>query len=169
VRGGVAARSSASLWLLNLGVGCRLGRLVDLLDAQQASLSRLLPFVPEPSDSAKRGDSSAMTKMTERFKGLAKSLDKTAARLGSMPTKCADPHEYIQTLVDLFDAASFVEKWTEHYGSSQAVEQGQIMQRLHRTSRFLYEVICAFVIHDLDGLLQRHMRKAAVGFAKHSE
>ena len=48
----------------------------------------------------------------------------------------------------------------------QAVEQGPILNRLQRTGRFLYEVVCAFVIHDLDGLLQRHMRKAAAGFAK---
>ena len=55
----------------------------------QAALSRLLPFVPEPPELRKGGDSSAMGKMTERFKGLAKSLDKTAARLGSMPTRRA--------------------------------------------------------------------------------
>jgi len=107
-----------------------------------------------------------MGKMTERVKGLAKSLDKTAARLGSMPTKCADPFEYIQTLVDLFDAAAFVEKWIEHYEMSQAVEQDQIINKLRRTTRFLYEVVCTFVVHDLDALLQRHFRKAAAAFAK---
>lgn len=37
--------------------------------------------------------------ITLGMKGLAKSLEKTAARLGTMPTKCTDPHEYIQTLV----------------------------------------------------------------------
>ena len=52
---------------------------------------------------------------------------------------------------------------------SQAVEQGPILNRLQRTGRFLYEVVCAFVVHDLDGLLQRHMRKAAAGFAKLTE
>ena len=215
------------------------------------SLSRLLPFIPEPADTAKRGDASAMTKMTERFKGLAKSLDKTAARLGSMPTKCADPHEYIQTLVDLFDAAAFIEKWIDHYESSQArhppppptrcrppsaayllapswhllplhlhltppqthlpggrartdpaeapshlalLVRGALrpstltryavftpLPRVHlslpddhashspfREPTWIggWQVVCAFVIHDLDGLVQRHMRKAAAGFAK---
>ena len=32
---------------------------------------------------------------------------------------------------------------------------------LLRCSRFMYEVVCAFIIQDLDGLLSRFMRKAA--------
>ena len=37
---------------------------------------------------------------------------------------------------------------------------------LHRCATFLYEVVCAFVIQDLDALIQRHMRKAAQAFLK---
>ena len=97
------------------------------------------------------------------MKGLAKSLDKTAARLGTLPTKCADPNEYIATLVDLFDAAAFVEVWIEHFSAS-ALEHAVVHQLLHRVAAFLYEVVCAFVIQDLNGLLERHVRKASAGF-----
>ena len=67
------------------------------------------------------------------------------------------------------DAAAFVEKWTDHYAASLAVEREAITLRLHRTSRFFYEVVCAFVLHDLNGLLQRHVRKASAAFVKLSE
>ena len=45
----------------------------------------------------------------------------THTRFGLCPfaLMCADPHEYIQTLVDLFNAAAFFEKWIEHYEDSQ--------------------------------------------------
>jgi predicted Zn-ribbon and HTH transcriptional regulator len=36
-----------------------------------------------------------VSKLTDRFKGLAKTLDKTAARLGALPAKCHDPGEYV--------------------------------------------------------------------------
>ena len=74
-----------------------------------------------------------------------------------------DPNEYIATLVDLFDAAAFVEVWIEHFSAS-ALEHAVVHQLLHRVAAFLYEVVCAFVIQDLNGLLERHVRKASAGF-----
>jgi len=50
----------------------------------------VLPFIDESEK--KPSDGSAVGKLTLGMKGLAKSLEKTAARLGTMPTKCApDP------------------------------------------------------------------------------
>ena len=141
-----------------------LTRLSETLDALQNSLARLLPYVPEPRG-AGEGASNAMSKLTERFKGLAKTLDKTAARLGALPTKCADPTEYVSSLVGLFDAAAFLEAWMEHY-MKLAFQHTDIYEKLHRCAAFLYEVVCAFVIQDLDALVTRHMRKAAAGFIK---
>ena len=73
----------------------------------QNTLHRLLPFIPEPKDATAVTDhpSNAVGKLTERFKGLAKTLDKTAARLGALPSKCQDPVDYVDTLIGLFDAA----------------------------------------------------------------
>jgi hypothetical protein len=74
-----------------------LDRLCETFDAVQASLHRLLPFVPEPRAPFTPADqpSTAVSKLTDRFKGLAKTLDKTAARLGALPAKCHDPGEYV--------------------------------------------------------------------------
>ena len=134
--------------------------LCETMDTLQNSVARLLPFV---ADAEKKSADKGLFGM----KGLAKSLEKTAARLGTMPAKCSDPHEYIQTLVDLFDASAFLENWLEHY-APVALEHATIHQQLHRAARFLYDVVCAFVIHDLNGLLARHMRKASRGFVEGS-
>uniref|UniRef100_A0A7S2CE39 Uncharacterized protein n=1 Tax=Haptolina brevifila TaxID=156173 RepID=A0A7S2CE39_9EUKA len=109
-----------------------------------------------------------MGKLTERFKGLGKALDKTAARLSALPTKCSDPSEYVNTLINLFNAAAFLELWVEHY-IKLSLEHAHINERLHRCTSFLYEVVCAFVIQDVDALIQRHMRKAANSFIKGAE
>ena len=138
-----------------------LDKLSDTLDALQNSLARLLPYVPEPRSS--EAANNAMSKLAERFKGLAKTLDKTAARLGAMPTKCPDPTEYISSLVAIFDEAMFLETWMEHY-TQPSGHHPEINDRLHRCASFLYEVVCAFVIQDLDALVQRHMRKASAAF-----
>ena len=79
--------------------------------------------------------------------------------------RCADPHEYISSLLDLFSTATFFERWLEHYKPS-ALEHAQIYQMLHRVAKFFYEVVCAFVADDLDGLLSRHMRKSCNGFTE---
>jgi hypothetical protein len=57
-----------------------------------------------------------------------------------------------------------VEKWIEHYAGPSSASP--LHGRLHRCALFLYEVLCAFVIQDLDGLMQRHMRKAMAGLVK---
>lgn len=139
-------------------VGRALGSLVETMDSLQNSLARQLPFISEVSD---KQHSSAVAKM----KGVAKALDRTVGRLGAMPHKCADPHEYIQTLVDLFDAAAFVERWIDHYAVN-ALENAIIYQQLHRVAKFLYEVVCAFAIHDLHALLDRYIKKASNAFCK---
>ena len=56
-----------------------------------------------------------------------------------------------------------VEVWIEHFSAS-ALEHAVVHQLLHRVAAFLYEVVCAFVIQDLNGLLERHVRKASAGF-----
>jgi hypothetical protein len=142
-----------------------LERLGETLDALQNSMARLLPFVPEPHVAGSEASSNALGKITERFKGLGKVLDKTAARLGALPSKCADPSDYIALLVSLFDDAAFVEQWLERHIATP-LDSAHILERLHRAATFLYEVICAFVVQDLDGLLQRHMRKASSAFLK---
>ena len=136
-----------------------LGGLCDLMDTLQNSLARALPFVSEVAE--KKGG------VATKLKGLSllKSLDKTAARLGAIPAKCADPSEYIQTLVDLFDSAAFVEGWIEHFSASP-LEHASIWQQLHRVNRFFYEVLCAFVVQDLNKLLERYTRKTSAAFLK---
>ena len=97
----------------------------------------MLPFI---ADSEKKpSDGSAVGKITLGMKGLAKSLEKTAARLGTMPTKCADPAEYVQRLLDLFDAAFFLERWVDHFAPI-ALEHAALHQQLLRASRFFYDV-----------------------------
>jgi len=138
-----------------------LDRLCDTLDALQNSLHRLLPIIAETKGGVTEGNT--ISKLTDRFKVLAKTLDKTAARMTALPTKCHDPAEYISSVVQLFDAAMVVETWIEHYNAVPRHADGteRVRERLHRCAAFLYEVVCAFVIQDLDGLLQRHMHKAA--------
>ena len=150
--GGVDFRSVAALQE-------EVDRLCVSMDDVQNSLHRLLPYVPEARTPEAPGH--AIGKLTERFKGLAKTLDRTAARLGALPTKCPDPSEYVSALVKLFDAAGVVESWIEHYATATPAPPASLLERLHRCATFLYEVVCAFVIQDLDGLIQRHMRKAS--------
>lgn len=106
---GLAAKHECATCLLAEFVRCReidyrqrsslqseLDRLCDTLDAVQSTLHRLLPFVPEARSAHGPADErGAVGKLTERFKGLAKTLDKTAARVATLPTKCADPTDYI--------------------------------------------------------------------------
>ena len=140
----------------------QLTKLTETLDALQYSLHRLLPFVPEPKHAADAAGATSIAKLTERFKGLAKALDKTAARLGALPTKCADSSEYVTSLVQTLEAAEPVETWIEHYKGKTT----PLLDKLHRVATFLYEVLCAFILQDLDGLMQRHLRKAALGLIK---
>ena len=171
----------------------QLEKLGETLDGQQNSLHRLLPFVPEPRstrEAEERERSKGLANLTDRLKGGLKLLDKTAARLGNMPAKCADPAEYVATISSVFAASAMLEIWIDHYaklgngdpllaklggggggggGSGSQASGPVIFERLHRCAAFLYEVMCAFVIHDLDGLLQRHMRKASAAFLKAAE
>ena len=118
-------------------VGKELTSLCDTMESLQNSLSRVLPFI---ADSEKKpSDGSAVGKITLGMKGLAKSLEKTAARLGTMPTKCADPAEYVQRLLDLFEAAYFLEQWVDHFAPI-ALEHATLHQQLLRASRFFYDV-----------------------------
>jgi len=149
-------------------VGKELERFCETLDALQTSLARLLPCVPETKGNAAETSKSTMSSLTERFKGLAKTLDKTAARLGAMPSRPNDPTEYVSALVGVFDACAFLEEWIDFYikAASSTSTGAEVLERLHRCATFFYEVVCAFVIQDLDALIQRHMRKALVGFVK---
>lgn len=167
-----------------------LEKLDEMLDGMQNSLHRLLPFVPEPRSTREVEASKGIANLTDRLKGGLKLLDKTAARLGNLPAKCDDPAEYVSTLCEVFAACEGLETWIEHYaklgngdlllskltagpasgsGSGPQASGPVIFERLHRCAVFLYEVVCAFVIHDLDGLLQRHMRKASAAFLKGTE
>jgi len=147
-------------------VGKELSSLCDAMESLQNSLSRVLPFIADSEK--KQSDGSAVGKITLGMKGLAKSLEKTAARLGTMPTKCADPAEYVQRLLDLFAAAFFLEQWVDHFAPI-ALEHATLHQQLLRASRFFYDVVCAFVVHDLNSLLSRHMRKASRNFVEATE
>jgi len=155
-----------------------LPKLCETLDALQNSLHRLLPFVPEVGPSADQSGGGGINKLTERFKGLAKTLDKTAARLGALPTKCNDPAEYVTTLVALFDAAAIIEEWMERWPPAAAAaasaaqltaEDAELSERLSRCATFFYEVVCAFVLSDLEGLAMRYMRKSAASLIKVAE
>ena len=145
-------------------VGRAASALCDVLDSWQNSLARSLSYIPDAADK-RHADGNAVSDLTRRMKGLVKGLDKTAARLGALPLKCADPHEYIQTLVDLFDAGAFVERWLEHY-APHALEHAQLYTHLHRVGRWFYEVLCAWVVHDLNALLARYARKTSAAFLK---
>ena len=140
-------------------------KLVETLDALQASLHRVLPFVPEPRNGAPE-TANALLKLTDRLKGGLKLIDKTAARLGALPAKCNDPNEYMSALSSVMEAAAPLETWIAHYAKVDSSLGPSIFEKLHRASVFMYEVVCAFVIQDLDGLIQRHMRKASVAFLK---
>ena len=101
-----------------------------------------------------------------------------------MPTKCADPSGYVASLISLFDDAAFLEGLAERYvgaagvahgdgggdggggGNDDAAIAASVCEGVQRAVRFLHEVVCAFVVHDLNGLLVRHTRKAAQGFVK---
>ena len=90
----------------------------------------------------------------------ARQVARARRALGEQPTKCADrSNEYIATLVACFDAAAR-EAWIEHFSAS-ALEHAVVHQRSGGVAAFLYEVVCAFVIQDLNGLLERHVRKAS--------
>ena len=148
-----------------------LERACRALDVVQNGLARTLPFVPEArSDEAGGG---GLGKLAERFKTLAKSVDKTAARLGAMPAKCADPSEYVCSMLALLDCATGLEDVCEHHlgedsrpapaasdAGAAEVEWARVCERLRRCCRFFREVVCAWLLHDFDGLLARHMRKA---------
>ena len=60
----------------------------------------------------------------------------------------------------------FSSEQVAHYAKVDSSLGPSIFEKLHRASVFMYEVVCAFVIQDLDGLIQRHMRKASVAFLK---
>ena len=149
-------------------VSKELERLGETMDTLQTSLARVLPFVPDLRCSTASTGGVSISMLTQSFKGLAKTLDKTAARLGAMPSKASNPSEYVMALVSVFEHAAFLEHWLEHY-VKLVPEQPHVLEKLHRCAAFLYEVVCAFVIQDLDTLIQRHMRKALAGFVKGAE
>jgi hypothetical protein len=149
-------------------VSKELERLGETMDTLQTSLARVLSFVPDLRSSTASTGGVSISMLTQGFKGLAKTLDKTAARLGAMPSKASNPSEYVRALASVFEHAAFLEPWLEHY-VKLVPEQPHVLEKLHRCAAFLYEVVCAFVIQDLDALIQRHMRKALAGFVKGAE
>ena len=80
-------RSNSQLVLRELQASC------EMLGTLQNSLSRLLPYVPDSGDkgakAAAAADASAVAKLSERMKGLAKSLDKTARGWARCPISSA--------------------------------------------------------------------------------
>lgn len=84
-----------------------------------------------------------------------------------MPAKCNDPTEYVATLELMLRSCGRLEALTDHYTKqTAAAERDRVLLLLYRCGAFLHEVVCAFVVQDLDALTQRHMRKAAVGLVR---
>lgn len=76
-----------------------------------------------------------------------------------------DTEEYLTLLTKLSDNSQFLAGWLMHFSMlPTAATTDTILARLGRTSDFLHDVICAFVIEDLRLLLSRYMKEMRRSF-----
>ncbi|KAJ3111827.1 hypothetical protein HDU96_005306 [Phlyctochytrium bullatum] len=93
-------------------------------------------------------------------------LSRGLSTLGRKAEKVADLSLYIELLHRLFSNAQILEEYMNHYEGKISADiqamysvEGQTLERLKRISNFFQTVICAFVVRDLEILLDRYQRK----------
>eukprot|EP00761_Pharyngomonas_kirbyi_P013843 gb/GECH01013872.1/.p1 GENE.gb/GECH01013872.1/~~gb/GECH01013872.1/.p1 ORF type:complete len:366 (+),score=102.50 gb/GECH01013872.1/:1-1098(+) len=67
-----------------------------------------------------------------------------------------DNEPYVPWLIMLLEESMFLDDWLEHCREQNNQEA---TQKLERISVFMYNHVCIFVLHDLNHLLDRYLRK----------
>ncbi|XP_004343103.1 hypothetical protein CAOG_07244 [Capsaspora owczarzaki ATCC 30864] len=142
-----------------------LDELCTILAKVQNNLSRKLPFIPESDLSIEGSKQQGVVAkgLGSMMDGVVKSVSR--AKHNILKEKIADDTKYIDTVIRLFEKASFLEDWLTFFeGQENEPTAESILNKLKRLGDFLYFVVCAFVIRDFDILLQRYMKKLRTSF-----
>lgn len=128
----------------------------------QNFLAYQLKFIPEAHEGGgppKGGGGN----VGDRLKKFGQSMTKTATLLGSgLYLKSTEElvFGYIEALVNLFDRSQLFEKMIAYFDNDDAVTQ-----RLARVGEFFMDVVLAFVLKDLQVLLERYNKSNVKRFA----
>jgi len=127
----------------------------------QNSLSKALYYIPEYKEKEK------LDKKEKRFGQAIKKMGVVVAKSVGMVkgrSKLDDLSSYLLSISDVLQNSQFLEQWLQFY--LQSDPNSVVTRNLKRISDFFLVVICAFVVHDLNGLLERHMKKEKGTFTK---
>jgi len=124
----------------------------------QNSLAKVLLFIDEYKEEKGKEKSDIVSTLRKMGGAVAKNV--VVRVKGS--AKLDDTSSYLNLLSDVFENSEFLEKWLEHYMNTQP--SSGITARLKRISDFLLTVLCAFVVKDLNSLIERYMIRALENF-----
>eukprot|EP01112_Ceratiomyxa_fruticulosa_P004203 TRINITY_DN1462_c0_g1_i1.p1 TRINITY_DN1462_c0_g1~~TRINITY_DN1462_c0_g1_i1.p1 ORF type:complete len:360 (-),score=89.37 TRINITY_DN1462_c0_g1_i1:125-1204(-) len=140
------------------------------LDSLQNTLHMHLSFVAEIKGFEKVKEETSGWGKIKKIGGV---LAKGAVRLA--PSQRDEDAEYIQLLQAIFEESQFLTDWLSIFGGGEESSGGTIKRKqafpaiigkIHRVSEFFMEVLCAFVVRDLNVLIERYMKKNLLCFLK---
>eukprot|EP01111_Echinosteliopsis_oligospora_P005993 TRINITY_DN1984_c0_g1_i1.p1 TRINITY_DN1984_c0_g1~~TRINITY_DN1984_c0_g1_i1.p1 ORF type:complete len:332 (+),score=79.80 TRINITY_DN1984_c0_g1_i1:155-1150(+) len=128
------------------------------LDTIQNSLHFHLSFVAE----VKKKEEKEASGWGSRFKKLGDTITKGAVRLA--PNQKDEESAYISLLKSVFEESQYLEEWFQHF--LKAGGPSNVTTKLRRVSDFFEDVVCQFVLRDLNILIERYLKKNVESFSK---
>ncbi|KAI9293125.1 hypothetical protein K502DRAFT_343397 [Neoconidiobolus thromboides FSU 785] len=124
----------------------------SILNTVQNNLAKKLTFI-EP---LKRIQSNAFASLGNK---ITKSVEKI--QMSYLKIKTDSSSLYIESLVKLFKASQFLEKWYQHFVALPPIQSSniQIVARLNRVNGFLSNIICSFVLRDMSVMLAKYLKR----------
>ncbi|CAM9941120.1 unnamed protein product [Scytosiphon promiscuus] len=147
----------------------------------QTDLSRQFPYVvpvdPLVLAKVELGPKSNIGRLNSAMKNIGRNVKNSAAvavgRIGAgIQGKHVDdglPY-YKQAVAELCEECQVFDSWFSHLQDQMAKndteEMDDLLVELHLVGSFMREVVCAMVLRDLEGLVDRYLRKMRKSFAR---
>lgn len=93
---------------------------------------------------------------------MRKELEKGASSMTS--EKSEDTSNYVHALMSIFKEAQFLEEWHKYFAESKT--SPQILNLLVQVGDYFKNVLCAMVLVDLKGLIDKYMKRSLLQLSK---
>jgi len=129
-----------------------------VLGPMQNALAKVLYYIPEFKE-----DKEKEKKQHQQLAMLGNKFKKVVGIVRGRE-KLDDASSYILLLLDLFENTQHIEKLYLHYQDHPSALTA--FMKLKRVSEFFQQVICAFIIKDLNTLIEKYIKLAKESFDK---
>ncbi|CAM9529665.1 unnamed protein product [Ascophyllum nodosum] len=146
----------------------------------QTDLSRQFPFVLQVDPfclTKDMGTKRNLGRLNKAIKNIGRNVKNTAAvAVEKIGAGIQGKHDdeglvyYKQVVSELCDECQVFDSWIVHLQDqiqkNDTEEMDELLMELHLVSSFMREVVCAMVLRDLEGLIDRYLNKMRKSFAR---